>query len=158
MSRRRSIVARVAAVLCGLAYGVGGLALPIVHLTHHQADHSHGDLPGTIDWSSVTNRAGRVDLKKLAHALGRDEHDETKPHTHQSPAHDGTENPFDHANGSGQHFAVAALGGVEGTNNIVADFPPRSLPPEPERIAPASRLVFLKAQRAQAPPAIRGYT
>jgi hypothetical protein len=139
-----------------LVYALGLVVLPALHLATHQDDHAHGPSTAKVDWSKVRDpKTGRVNLDRLAVELGLTDTEHARAHSekraHQHGKHASTESAR-HGFGAAEHFSLAFLDTVDvpvlpHTLVAIATIPERIAPD-----APPSRLLFLKAQRSQAPP------
>jgi hypothetical protein len=153
---------RWAGALGVVLYTLGTLVLPWLHLATHRADHQHGVLPGTIEWKTIADpKTGRVDLNRLATALGLQSashqaaHAANKPHAHPGDTPPKAPVPAPpHGAGSLEHFSSALLGGQTSLVVLVCAAPPfpSLLVPDTSTSAPPPARRFLSAQRAQAPP------
>lgn len=154
----RGARSRVSAAAGLAVYVAASIVLPAAHLVGHADDHTHG--PVNVDVASlVDERTGRVDLSRLAQALGledaqhADAHARDVPHEHSHDGDHGHSAPTGHGDGSFEHFAVALAAAArppQAPAAVALEWPlTRSQPVEEV----PSRLVFLDSQRAQAPPA-----
>ena len=90
---------------------------------------------------------GRVDLRRLAKALGLGEHDESQPHRH-GPGPEGH-----HGEGSLEHLMLALASGSTVLAAPLASPVEQALLLVSRPLTRVPPLDFLSAQRAQAPPA-----
>lgn len=147
---------RLGAAVALALYATLTLGLPLGHLVGHRGDHRHDAATGDIDWNAVRSpQTGRVDLARLAQALGLEDaqhaaaHREQRPHRHPG-CPEGT--PLDHGAGVLAHFGVAlgpplpplAAVAVQPVERVEASIRLES--------AGVARRLFLAVQRAQAPP------
>ena len=138
-----------------LLYALGLIVLPALHLATHRSDHTHGTKTPEVDWSRVRDaRTGRVNLDLLAEELGLGDAEHKKAHaenrSHQHDEH--SSDASDHGRGAAEHFSLAILDDAqmpaltESVRRLELSLIERDVS------APAARLLFLDAQRAQAPP------
>lgn len=122
----------------------GAVVAPAVHLSAHA---SHVADPESIDVQAMRDSTtGRVDLSRLAEALGLGDHDANEPHHHgPGPEHH-------HGDGSLEHLMLALAGGAPIlVAPLVLPFE-RAVEQEAREVTRALSLHFLISQRAQAPP------
>lgn len=147
---------RIHAALALAAYVACTLAAPLAHLARHNADHAHAALTGAIDWKQVSGTDGRIDLSRLAQAIGlprnaRHEDAHRTGTTHDHGREKNRSRP--HGEGSIAHFGVALGSGVASPPTALES--PRVRPtftPNDHRDAPSLAPRFVHSQRSQAPP------
>jgi hypothetical protein len=134
-----------------LLYLSGAIAGPLIHiLTEHCARTVSAQ---NVDPDSFRNaRTGRVDLVRLAAALGLEE-ETAHPHSHR-PGSPSPQGPLDHGAGAIEHFGVALVGSasqpVVTVTAAPAPLPPR-LSPAP---TPTPSRWYLDAHPSQGPPIV----